>query len=102
MNRMFSLGLLGIWLAIAPASAQTVSVRVQTRYLDLTSAPGVRTLQRRITGAARRVCHAADDGLAFMVPGRNRCRQDAIARAEPQVRFAIAQARARSVMLASR
>lgn len=110
MIRIFSLGLLGLWLPVAtpPASAEnvTVSVRVPTSDLDLGNPQGVRRLRHRIVAAARHVCRDADDDYAFMLSARNRCRRDAIADAEPQMRYAIELARQRAqpqdIRLASR
>jgi UrcA family protein len=108
MLRILPLGLLTVWLAIAaaPTSAETVTITVATRDLDLATLEDVRRLHHRVAKAARQACRTDDDSYPFMLPKRIRCEHDAVAGAQRQVRYAILKARfpgeAAGVRLASR
>lgn len=82
----------------APASAETVSIRVGYAGLDLASPAGVDTLNRRIGRAVDQICSA--DGFRPLASAVRRCKREAHASANPQLANAIAAAR--GTQLASR
>lgn len=87
-----ALGLvLGLVLGLAapPAQAQAVHRIVQTRDLLLSSPQGVRTLNRRVSRAARHVCGEAVGDDIYFVAARRTCVRAAIAAAQPQILYAI-------------
>jgi len=82
-----------------PVEAQTFVSRVQTSDLDLSSGPGTRELQQRLTLAAREVCGTASDAD---VAGKNdvrKCRNEALARATND-RAALLAAASRGAVIA--
>lgn len=73
-------GSLGVARAATPAD-EVPSVVVSYRDLDLSTAEGARTLYKRISAAANKVC-PPDDGGQPLLRARNRaCREAAIDRA---------------------
>ena len=90
------------WAIIAPLTfgghpvlaAEREEIRVTVVYgdLDLTRAPGVATLQRRISRALRDVCGEPRGPLALMVDQR-RCVAETAARADAEIARLVAQAR---------
>jgi len=80
-----------------PASAQSdVSRQVVTyRDLNLTSVAGQKALDARVRRAARIVCGDDDKDLGIAMYNR-KCRQKAIAAAQPQIMVAMAKARVRT------
>ena len=74
-------------------AAMSNSVRVSYADLNLASAPGERTLERRIAGAARIVCEIEDSRELALANATNACRGDAVAGARPQFEAAVAAAR---------
>lgn len=87
---------LGAVATATPASAHATtsrSITVHSADLDLTSDAGTTTLDRRIRGAANRVCGMSG---AFMLREKMdaaACRTAAIAGASAQVQLAVAAAR---------
>lgn len=81
----------------APAVAAENLARQEVSYrdLELTSADGQKTLEGRIRRAARIVCGGGEKDLSADIRNR-RCRQAAIAGAQPQIMLALARARMRS------
>jgi UrcA family protein len=80
---------------VAPTVSQAEepnSVRVSFADLNLASDSGQRTLQRRITGAARTVCVIEDSRELGLSRATNDCRNDAIASARPAYEAAVASA----------
>ena len=74
-------------------SAQTPIERVSVADLDLRGEAGQATVQRRIRGAARRVCGTHGVLPLSMNPGGMRCNRNAIARASAELdRIAAAHA----------
>jgi UrcA family protein len=69
------------------------SVRVSYADLNLGSALGRHTLERRISVAARTVCDIEDSRELALASATNLCRSDAIASAQPAYAAAIAAAR---------
>jgi UrcA family protein len=90
-------------LAAAPATAgevETLSVTVETSDLDLATPGGQRRLGYRVDAAVNRACPATGRSL-LAIQDMLDCRRHARAKAEPQVRFAIAQASLRKAQLAA-
>ena len=65
---------------------------VSTLGLDLTTPEGQRTLDRRVSLAASRVCSSSPGSFSYYGYSDRTCRRDAIAGAEPQIRRAIQRA----------
>ena len=87
---------LGTALATAPSAAaqdnRTVSERVSYADLDLATAQGVATLDRRLSGAIRRVCGTGPLMSVSEHFQRRGCRRDVRAAVRPQRSLAIAAA----------
>ena len=75
---------LSTFTAVGPAMASDAGVAVQHDDLNLTSAAGRATLDRRINRAARRVCGTALTIELDLAAEVNSCRADVIAAARPQ------------------
>lgn len=80
-------------LNAAPVAAQTVSVRVAYADLNLTSAGGVKLLDRRIADAVRRICGAPTQIDLSAARGARNCARDVMATTRPQIDRALASAR---------
>lgn len=78
--------------ALAEPAFSTAQVRVDTSGIDLTSAAGRQTLERRINTAISAMCGAPVFGTRDEADALRACRTEARAAAEPQRRMAIAQA----------
>jgi UrcA family protein len=74
-------------------ATETSSVRVSYADLNLASNMGQRSLQRRISFAARLVCQIEDSRQLPLAAATNACRSDAVERAEPAYEAAVASAR---------
>ena len=74
-------------------AAVSNSVRVSYADLNLASAPGERTLERRIGLAAKFVCELEDSRELALASATNACRSDAIDGARSQLEAAVAAAR---------
>ena len=84
------------------SSSQTSKERISFADLDLRGEAGQATLQRRIRGAARRVCDTHGVLPLSVKLGEMRCNRNAIARASVQLdRIAAAHA-AKAVEIAAR
>lgn len=77
--KLFMIPLLGTAsLAAANPSTDTVSIRVRTSDIDVTSVRGQKILGLRIDRAARNVCDFASDQLGRQVRKiEQKCREDA-------------------------
>lgn len=87
---------LGFAVAASPAlagGAEKVSAEVRYGDLNLASAQGAATLQRRIKLAAEKVCGRPDARDIKASQAAAACRADAMAAARPGVELAIANAR---------
>lgn len=68
--------------AAQPQVQETASIRVATRDLNLTSAAGQRTLERRVARAASELCDTANERFDAKVRTAQRhCREQAISTA---------------------
>lgn len=84
-------------IGTAPAHAETVNVAVRYGDLDLSSAQGAATLDRRIARAAETICGPSSRVNQFKVQS---CRRTVIASAQKDVR--LVQAKQSSTVLAAR
>ena len=75
------------------ASARTLSQRVSYADLDLASASGQKSLERRISRAVRMICGDGSSAVtAFDLADQRRCVGEAWASTRGQVRLAVARA----------
>jgi UrcA family protein len=82
-------------------SAQTPIERVSVADLDLRGEAGQATLQRRIRGAARRVCDTHGVLPLSVKLGEMRCNRSVIARASAQLDWIAAAQAAKAVEIAA-
>jgi len=80
-------------------AADLASVTISYADLDLASAAGADSLQRRINFAARVVCGYEDSRQYDVVIATNTCRSGAIEGTRPAYETALANARHRSVIV---
>lgn len=96
MSPLAFLALAGSVAIAAPAMARSPdgTIRIDYTDLDLASDAGVAELQARVERAAAKVCGEADNRDLTAMREAARCRAVALESAQPQVQFALAQARA--------
>src|SRR5690349_16365771 len=94
LKNIVLVSLLGtIALQAAPASAQTVSKRVSYADLDLATAAGQKTLERRISRAVREVCGRGMGAIsAYDIVSTSRCMAEARNSTRDQFAFAVRRA----------
>jgi UrcA family protein len=78
--------------AAAQPATRTVSEQVSYSDLDLSNGQGVRTFDRRIDAAIRRLCGTGPTTSLAAHVERRQCRQEARSSVQPQRAFAIAAA----------
>lgn len=83
--------------ATTPAFAEEAPRTLEVHYgdLNLASAGGAETLKVRVARAAKAVCSADGDKSLKAVAAASDCRQQAMAKATPQVQLALANAATR-------
>ena len=72
-----------------PATAQQISRVVTYHDLDLTRAPGVKTLRHRLTRAVNYVCRAPRVGDHLIQGEDQDCRAEVMAKVQPEMMVAI-------------
>ena len=95
-------------LAQSQIEVRAVSSEVSYADLNITSAEGRATLQRRVRGAANQLCQPGISGVTLERYQRQRCYVAAVESAQPQIEAAVARragtavAAARSITITAR